>query len=171
MKGYVTSEAARMVIEAFLREGFTLRDISRKSGINTKTLQKIKDGKAVTIQKGTHRSLMELPIIMTEADKRQPGHVGTTRRLRALRRIGYRKSFLVSFTGLHGDTLAGVSRGDSDPNLLTQDTVRGAYDQLLKNPRPSQMNWQSRDYAEKQGWHPPEAWANVDIDDPTASPS
>lgn len=169
MKGYVTADAAKIVIDRLLEKDFTKLDIARASGVSKSTIYEILRGKQY-IQKGIHRSMMELPVKMTGDHRRMKGDVGATRRLRALRRMGYKLEFLESYTGLSRDTLIHISWRKGDINRNTRDIIRVAYEQLTTKPRFEGMDYQAEVYARQQGWLLPRAWDIRRIDDPYATP-
>jgi hypothetical protein len=94
--------------------------------------------------------------------------VGTQRRLRALARMGW--------SGRHVCRLAGYSARSFHPHLMrctwlsraTAAKIAAIYDQLSMREGPSTF---ARRHAERNGWPPPLAWDDDEIDDPDAQPA
>lgn len=95
---------------------------------------------------------------------------GTRRRIRALRRIGWRNEDIAAAAGLHRPSLARLLQVKRDGTLVqaaTAAAVRRAYDALSMTAGPYE---QAARLALREGWPPPLAWDDDTIDDPAVDP-
>jgi len=93
--------------------------------------------------------------------------IGTTRRIRALMRLGWRSIDIAHAAGWQSGEAVTVLIGRSFVNHRTAQRIRAAYGQLSMSRGPSE---QTRRRAERAGWPPPLAWDDDTIDDPAARP-
>ena len=112
-------------------------------------------------------------------------HIGTVRRLQALAAIGWTQTQIAAELGTTRQTVnkamsghaeigrrAGGNRGhrqnERDETLRGAALVRDAYKSLRDGParRAKACDWRGR----VNGWYPPTAWDECDIDEPTARP-
>lgn len=103
------------------------------------------------------------------ADRHIPGE-GTRRRIRALRRIGWRIEDIAAAAGIPHDTikrLLATQRAGTTVRASTAAAVAKAYDQLSmtlgNHPHAAR-------HAIRGDWPPPLAWDDESIDDPDAKP-
>lgn len=103
------------------------------------------------------------------ADRHIPGE-GTRRRIRALRRIGWRIEDIAAAAGIPHDTikrLLATQRAGTTVRAGTAAAVAKAYDQLSmtlgNHPHAAR-------HAIRGDWPPPLAWDDDSIDDPDAKP-
>lgn len=91
---------------------------------------------------------------------------GTTRRVRALVAIGYPVSHLATAIGIWPANLSRIARGDlAQVTVGTANATARVYRELSRRPGPSQR---TRIRAQREGWHGPLAWE--DIDNPDEQP-
>lgn len=93
---------------------------------------------------------------------------GTVRRMRALGAIGWDHARLGEMLGLSKSRMSQLASGRCP--LVRRETVAAVcdlYDALSMTPGPSQK---AREMAAAQGWVPPLAWDDDEIDDPKARP-
>lgn len=92
---------------------------------------------------------------------------GTARRLRALQRMGYSIRDLAARLNTQYPQIRQLLRGENRVHVDTRARVTNLYNQLSMTPGPSQR---SRAHATRNGWAPPLAWDDDQIDNPTAQP-
>jgi len=101
---------------------------------------------------------------------------GTRRRLQALVAIGWSGRALAGRLGIEPAHLSRILRGRRAVSAGTARGVRALYDELWDQPPPQDTRGErisvakARAHAARQGWPPPLAWDDDDIDDPGASP-
>jgi hypothetical protein len=95
-------------------------------------------------------------------------NTGTRRRLQALAAIGWSPRDLAERLGCEYTQVQHL-RGPQYPRVTRSNAekVAAVYEELQGTPGPSQH---SRNWAEKFGWAPPQAWDDAAIDDPAAEP-
>lgn len=94
--------------------------------------------------------------------------VGVSRRLRALVAMGYPMAYLSRQLGIHQSYISKLAVGYRNTcNPDTAAKVAALYDRISMTPGPSQA---ARDKAHRQGWMPPLAWDDDEIDDWLAVP-
>lgn len=92
---------------------------------------------------------------------------GTRRRVQALVAIGWPMSQQSARLGMERSSVHAMTR-HTWVHLDTAAKVTALYDELSMVPGP---NNRARLQAKKRGWAPPLAWAEDEIDDPTARPN
>lgn len=95
--------------------------------------------------------------------------VGTQRRLRALAALGWSWQSLADEAGMEKRTLerlATAARPTVQPK--THDRIAALYERLSMTFGP---NPRARNYARRQGWAPPMAWDDVNLDNPAGTPA
>ena len=102
---------------------------------------------------------------------------GTRRRLQALARCGWPMSRLSARLDGPGRQLDTILRRDARVRAATARAVRVLYDDLWDQAPPEETREDraaaayARNRARKQGWVPPLAWDDDEIDDPAAVPA
>lgn len=100
----------------------------------------------------------------------QIGATGSTRRLRALAAIGWTVGDVAAHAGVSPMTVSVLRSGGGRTRRVNAGiaaAVRDVYDALSMTPGPSQV---AASAAARDGWVPPLAWDDDEIDDPTATP-
>lgn len=99
---------------------------------------------------------------------------GTVRRLRALYAMGYDRRRLTRALGMSDRTTwLLMMHPDANPlvRVATRDNVRALYDRLSMTPPPvGPVALRTQRNAARRGWHPPLAWDDDTIDDPSVTP-
>lgn len=104
------------------------------------------------------------------------GHVDATptvRRLQALARLGWS---LPAISVVAGVTHLDRVRAATEVKRSTAKAVAHAYDQLSMRVPTASVRWEraaiarTRNHAARQGWPPPLAWDDEDLDNPHAQP-
>lgn len=96
---------------------------------------------------------------------------GVTRRLQALRALGWSKNQLARITGLNPITIQRITNDDESPiTSKTVATITAAYQRTAWTLPPQHNDDQRRMVAmirraaSERGWAPPAAWDNIDTD-------
>ena len=94
--------------------------------------------------------------------------IGTTRRVRALARIGWASTAVGERLGISGSAITDVTTA-RNPMMLAETAmrIRAVYEDLCMTIGPSSG---ARRFATRKGWPPPLAWDDGTIDDPDATP-
>lgn len=184
---WVDAEPVRQHVRAILATGVGWKRIGKVADVASGTMTTLLYGK--TRENGRRdapcrrmnpeaaRRLLELPLpTVTQL----PGGVavdgtGTRRRIQALACLGWSVGAISREAGIDRQSLDGAMRGR--PVLArTHQAVVDVYERLWNHPAAG------RDHAEKiavsrtanrarrEGWTPPSAWDDDEIDDPTAEP-
>lgn len=161
----VPSQPVRDHIRSLHKSGMRLVDIAADAGMSTcGQLTRILYGDRLAVTAGVaarlfavHPRPVESPIVDA---------VGVRRRARALARAGWNLTDLamrIGYTAPVGPKWAYAVR----VHLGTLEKVAALYDELssLDGGSIRAARW-----AERRGWHPPEAWSDSTIDDPAAEP-
>lgn len=94
--------------------------------------------------------------------------VGTQRRLRALACLGWSWTSLAAEVGVSESVIRRLSRAQySTVNAATADRVAALYERLSMTRGPSSR---AATHAARNGFAPPLAWDDTDLDDPDATP-
>ena len=114
----------------------------------------------------------------TPAERKAYTHVpaiGTRRRLQALMWLGYSPAAMGRHLGLDHSIVWRWARNEN-VTRITAARVRRMFDELSTQPLDPQTKAEKisvnkmRAQARRNGWHSPDAWWDVDIDDPDAAP-
>jgi transcriptional regulator with XRE-family HTH domain len=125
------------------------------------TCQPCRDAAAAYEYRRTARAYLTHQPLMVDV-------TGTRRRIRALARIGWSLHEVARRLGVPVQSLSRAHRHSGHVRLATAQKVAALYDELSMTPGPSVH---ARCHAERQGWPPPLAWDDDDIDNPTARPA
>lgn len=96
--------------------------------------------------------------------------IGTIRRIRALRALGWSVLDIAETAGLPDKTIRNPCHRGTSVYRSTADAIARAYDQLSMSIPAGPYHERGRRYAARQGWAPPLAWDEGSIDDPAARP-
>lgn len=136
------------------------------------TARAFADARRLDHHDGGHRAETILHSYGVSRNRRMARAVGTTRRLRALVAIGYAPNYLAM--RLHLLTTEVMDLLFSPRTGTTQkwkaENIAALYDELWDQPRHDDIADQARIVARREGWHPPLAWDDDEIDDPAAKP-
>ena len=102
----------------------------------------------------------------------QPCHsrVGTRRRIEALHAVGWSGAELGRRLGVTCQAVYHL-RGDQPIFPGTAERVAALYDELWNAPPVGTQVRKTRNWAARNGWLPPLAWDDADLDDPNAEPA
>lgn len=164
----VPAQPVRDHLRTLLDAGMSLTVIAATSGVSGGTVNRILYMPHVhTCAKRNADAL--LAVAARDGNRRSVDGTGTRRRIRALMRAGWSQGDIAGRLGFDHSvvsewaTLADGGRVHPD----SADVVRILYGRMYAEDGPSQR---VRRWAERRGWHPPEAWSDATIDDPEAEP-
>lgn len=152
-----------------LNDTMTWPQIGALAGCDFGNLREIANGHVPIILLSTHDKILAVQL-QPPAPGKTIDAVGTTRRVQALRALGYSPAFIAKAFGFSETHVRQLSRGDQ-PTVRHRIAVKVAkvFAELAATPAPrSTSATMSRNYATAHGWAPPGAWD--DIDDPNAIP-
>ena len=164
---YVDADPVRARLQGLVGANFPGRALGRVSGLSATTVRKILDGEQPRVQRATAARVACLSpgdVYVNESTGHVP-RVGAARRVQALLAMGWPHHALGAAGIANSAQIIGAA-GD----LITVQRwrrVRDVYDRLSMTPCPSP---ETRGWAARLGYHPPLAWDEENIDDPTATP-
>ncbi|MFA4080509.1 DNA-binding protein [Mycobacteroides salmoniphilum] len=163
-RGYVDPGPAREYVVQLHSLGHSWVDIAKQAGISRAGLDRIRDVSYPTMLKVTATRILAIP--MRVGDTATIDATGTVRRLRALTAIGWPITLLAKEIGITPSTLENhVHRATVSTSRARQ--IAELFGRLQMTPGPSNR---LRTLAQQKGWHPPFAWDEDTIDDPSAIP-
>ncbi|NUO36536.1 MAG: hypothetical protein HOQ27_15920 [Dermatophilaceae bacterium] len=161
-----------------LAERASLSSIAAQAGLAQSTVSRLNAGHHHTIDPRTARAILALDDDATPPTGRSKVRaVGTMRRLRALRALGYSLRDLSRVVDVTGQGISWICAGRTHwVHADVRDRVAAAYDLLSLKLPPARTGHQrgaafrARRRAAEQGWLPPLAYDDDTIDDPAAEP-
>lgn len=177
IEGRVPCDKALAHVRKLMRKDMPPQDIGTVSGICETIIVKMLNGSQERIHWVTEEALLGVPVPefgWTPVGDGFTEVVGSTRRVRALSLQGFSAAAISDAAGIPVRNLRAV-RSAEHPKILISGAhaIRLAHDRLW-DADPLGMGFRSQDvlrarkHAENMGWHPTEAWA--DIDDPDCEP-
>lgn len=170
--GKVPAGEVAELVRALMRAGFTADDIAQATPqVGPTTVLHLARGLRRMVLAGTAAALRDTyrELCQQEGPAGFRDATGTRRRLRAMARMGWPAPVLAAETGLAEETVRMIAAGRRRRvHTTTARAVCEVYDRLsmTPGPRPWVATW-----ARNRGWHPPLAWDDDDLDDPTATPA
>ncbi|GAA1030745.1 MULTISPECIES: hypothetical protein [Amycolatopsis] len=175
---YVDAEPARAHLRALGEAGIGWRRAAELAGLSTSVVSKLLYGRSGRAPSQRIRAATAAKILAVEinADGMAAHAVvdatGTRRRLRALVAIGWSQTQLAERLGLTPNNFGPLVHGQPNITAARRRAVTELYDELWdKPPADNALARKSRRYAQQQGWVPPLAWDDDEIDDPAAEPA
>lgn len=178
--GRVDATPVREHLEVLRLAGISLNQVASITGAGRTSLSKISGryspGTPPQAQclRRTHDAVLALePDPIRYAHPRRPlDGTGTSRRLQALMAIGWNQKDLSARLGRSAQNFTILVYGGAKVEAETVRAVRALYDDLWDQPRTgTKAAKMARTIAEKNGWVPPLAWDEEDLDDPTKRPA
>jgi hypothetical protein len=172
---WVSVEPVREHIQLLRSCGMGLRAIAEDAGTSRQQLQILVSGKAGRSPQSKMRPAAAAAILAVEPAPRRMDATGTRRRLQALVAVGWTLTKIGEQAGWSHGNVSVLLRAER-VFVATERTVRDLYDALWNqvppgdSPQGRYASDQSRQLAEREGWPPPMAWDDDDIDDPAAKP-
>jgi transcriptional regulator with XRE-family HTH domain len=172
----VDAEPVRAHVLALKNAGVGDRRIVELSGVSRSALQMLCRGRPganrpprTEVLSRTAEKIMAIPL---DVDHRGYGvrvdSTGSLRRLRALHALGWTQTAIARHIGW---TVQNLNRYFiSEPDAINRSTavaITVLFNELQLTPGPSER---ARRHAKKQGWLPPLAWDEDEIDNPAAKP-
>ena len=183
--GLIDAEPTRNHILALMAAGLGIRQIQRRAGLRgTGSMARIVYGTpgerepAARVTPATAARYLAIPIPTPDtlaAGACIPA-LPAQRRLRALARLGWSVQSIADRYDVDRQRLDRAIHG-LDVLVATDQLVRRIYDDLWDNPAPETSHRErisasrTRRHAETQGWAPPLAWDDDNIDLPGATPA
>lgn len=177
----VSAERTRQHLHALKAAGVSVREISRRTGYSTSLLERIYRGVLTGTTQSTQDDVLSIPVPhLRRYDKSRIDATGTRRRIRALVAIGHSLKVIAEDAGLSHDVPTRISRVDNPHQWVhidVADKIRATYDRLWdqtppqNTPRQRDKATMSRNRATANGWLPPLAWDDDQIDDPAYTPN
>lgn len=159
-------------VDDMRRRGITLDEIAEAAGISRQQVWHISHSgpEHIVYTRTWHRlDRMTADNIVTV--------IGVERRLQALVRLGYSYPRIAAEVGCHRDTISDAARGQTNYlNRAIRARIGEVYDRLSmrvaagRNGHERASVSRARNLARKNGWAPPLAWDDDQIDDPAARP-
>ena len=180
---YVDATPGREHIRSLMDQGMGLKRIVAVSDISQGLLWKLVYGKKKpdgtrTPSKRVRKDTLEriLAIRLDLADGAIVDNTGTTRRLQALVALGWSQSKLGKRLGIMPANMTPLMQGRRSVTVETANAVRALYEELSmtfppeKDHRDKIAASRARKHAKTNGWLPPLAWDDGDLDDPAVRP-
>lgn len=177
IKAYISNARALQYVNELLKAGMPPLDMEEISGVDVQTFLKMINGRSERIHWTVEEAILGIPFPEGEWEASGDCNVPmfpATRRIRALGVQGFTIPPISRESGVDCTVLTRVRAGArSRIRLSTMTAIRKAYDRLIDTDptnfgaSPGDVT-RARKWAEREGWHPAEAWA--DIDDPDCEP-
>lgn len=153
-------------LQRLIGDGGSVMSIARATNGKVSCAQtgRILRGDCQYVLRSTAEALWAVPV--ARADHVQVPAIGLHRRVRALHAIGYTKDEIGEAMGVTGSFVCELAAA---PTVKAKNMARivAAYEQLSSTPGASELQrWR----AIREGWAPPMAWEDQDLDDPDAKP-
>lgn len=148
-------------------EGWTQIGIADTLEISRDTVGGLASGRNKTCTRADEQRILAFqPDFDAERPSPRVSIAGSTRRLRALATLGHPLYSVSAETGISYAAIRRILRGEG--RVTSKDfaaRIRDVYEHWRNSEGPSAT---TRGYAQKKGWHGPDAWR--DIDDPLCTP-
>ena len=149
----------RQRVAQHMERGRSWHALARLAGVDPAVVKAIATSRRQRVRHTTARNIMAVAL--------PPTAVGTVRRVRALRRIGYTLDGVAAAAGIAESHLRRVLRAGAVSERVAM-AVAAAYERLSGTPGPSRR---AARVAELAGYPAPLDWEAVDIDDPAVAPA
>jgi hypothetical protein len=175
---WVDADEVRAHIRGLAQHNIGWKQVAHLAGLNESSLRQILHGrKGKPPVRRCHRKTAEAilsvrPTLDNLPDSSTVNSTGTVRRLRALVALGWPMHHLGNMLPSRSDHIHRLIRYPT-PTVTVglARAVRDLYEQLsMTVPPDTWMRRRTRAFAAQQGWVPPLAWDDADIDDPQATP-
>jgi plasmid maintenance system antidote protein VapI len=173
----VDAEPARRHVQALMAAGVGYARIAAAAGVATSTINHMLYPRhsRQPAAKLNHENARR--ILSVRAEDVVTGLVnaaGSARRIRALMAVGWPPMHLATRIGVHPHYVSEIHRSNQ-VFATTAHAVAATYNQLWdKNPQHYGVSQQAanrfRNYARANGWAPPAAWDDDQLDDPAGAP-
>jgi len=164
--GYVPAGPVRARLDALLRSGWSLDDVTDHSGVDTATLRVLTGPVAVNARVRVRLAVAVAAVGRKATDAWEVPATGTVRRLQALAALGWDPALLAARAGLDWASVRRAPVVAAGSALL----VARAYDRLSMTPAPAGPGTaRVAASAARHRWAPPLAWDDEDLDDPAAT--
>jgi hypothetical protein len=168
----VNPDRARRHILKLRDRGIGARTVEAATGISSFSIFKIAAGEREWIGADTEAAILsyKTPPLTALTDRSRIEGIGTHRRIRALQAIGWSLRDIAERVGCTGSNIGEVLRHDR-VRAKTARAISEVYEDLWNKPAPEgYRRTKSLIAARANGWAPPLAWNDDEIDDPDATP-
>jgi hypothetical protein len=139
-------------------------DIAEAGNLSIGHLNRLMYG--ATVKQCAEDTAAALLAVQARPDSVFTDAVGVRRRIRALCRAGWEQKEMAARTG-YGAAVWSMWANAAQVHKATRELVAAVYDDLSTQEGGS---GRATRWAQRRGWHPPEAWSDATIDDPRAEP-
>ena len=179
---WVDATPAREHVQELAAAGMGLKRIVELSGYSQGAMTKLmygSEGRPPTkrIRKANADNILAIrATVDTLAGGARVDGTGTRRRLQALMTLGWSQMQLAHRLGYEVRNFSYLLHGRRDVTATNARRVIALYDELWDTPPRPANRWEkggvsrAKNYARTHGFHPPMAWDDDSIDDPTATP-
>ena len=160
--------------------GLSIATIEKLSGASHCAVQELVYSSRTKVWPITAKRILAVPLEPLPVEQQPPGRfisaIGARRRVQALCTIGWSLTVIGARVGLDKRTMQEIS-WRNQCTVATHLKIVALYDELWDQQPPGDTAGQrvsatkARSHAKKQGWAPPMAWDDDDIDDPNATPN
>jgi hypothetical protein len=152
-------------IDDMRQAGNTYPAIAQALGLGESHVYRIHARVFKTVSVRTWRRIMARDIDLSAL--KQPTHIGTVRRARALHAIGWPGYDIAKRAGLSKETMKKLLRGQlQQTQHATRAAITAVYEELWdQSPPRTKHTVRAEKRSEREGWGKPMSW--VDIDDPS----
>jgi transcriptional regulator with XRE-family HTH domain len=178
--GWVDAERVREHVRGLLAQGMGGKRIMAVGNVSSGTWTKLMFGvEGRPPSKRTRRDVAEriLAIEYDPADGARVSSLGATRRLRALVALGWSQQKLAERLGILPGNATALFKGRGDISVRRDRQVRALYDELSMTLPPATTQRErisvsrARNFAKANGWLPPLAWDDEQMDDASYQPT
>ncbi len=164
----VPVEPVREHLRTLVDAGMSLTEIAAASGVAGGTVNRILYMPHVTTCAKVNADAL-LALEPEAKNRRSIDGTGTRRRIHALMRSGWSQGDIGARLGVDHAVVSewAILPDGGRVHPDSADIVRILYGRLCAEDG---TNHRARMWAERRGWHPPEAWSDATIDDPAAEP-
>jgi hypothetical protein len=160
-------DKARQHIQALKQAGMSYNQQAKLSGLTVDTIKRIARSKPRTITHKTEASILQLNPGQANPNTTYINPTGTARRIQALTTLGWDQHTLARQLGIPHPQLTHIIHYNRRVTLALANQARTLYDQLWNQAAPlTPVAKMAKTAARKNGWLPPLAWDDEQIDDP-----
>lgn len=181
-RGRVDGDLLRAHLRSLAAEGMGYKRVATVAGVASSTVGRILYGRGDRGTPPTPRVRYDIAqkLLAVQAANHGPNKPieasGTVRRIRALIAIGWTRTEVAHGIGWTLSNLGTLLHRGAEPyagfvEVRTAEAVAALYDRLSMRPSGGPYSARARAEARANGWPPPLAWDDDEIDDPAAVPA
>jgi lambda repressor-like predicted transcriptional regulator len=166
-KHHRNPDKARQHIQALKQAGISYNEQSKLSGLTVDTIKRIARNQPRTITHTTEARILQIQPDQANPDTTYINPTGTARRIQALTTQGWDQHTLARELGIPHPQLTHIIHYNRRVTQTLANQARTLYNQLWnQTPPQTPVAKMARTAARKNGWLPPLAWDDEQIDDP-----